>query len=75
MSFNCIRSARPIITKLNTHTMSNVNGVIFNLTGTLMDHGGQAPTTAVKLGFLAYGIHVPRQVICKLAGQTMYRLH
>lgn len=72
MSSNFMRSARPIIAKLNTGVMSNINGVIFNLTGTLMDHGGQCPTTAVKLGFLAYGIHVPRQVICKLAGQSMY---
>lgn len=67
-----IRLARPTISKLNTPTMSKLTGVIFNLTGTLMDHGGQAPTSAVKSGFLTYGIHVPQRIISESAGQTMY---
>ncbi len=37
-----------------------------------MDHGGQAPQSAIKSGFLAYGIHVPKQVIREYAGQTIH---
>jgi hypothetical protein len=52
--------------------MSKLTEVIFNLIGTLMDHGGKAPSSAVKSGFLTYGIHVPQHIISESAGQTMY---
>ena len=72
MSLTHLNTARPAISKLFPGILQRVHGVIFNMTGTLMDHGGQAPISAVKSGFLAYGIHVSRRVICEFAGQTMY---
>ncbi len=72
MAYNTLRAARPTIYKLTPSILQKVNGVIFNLTGTLMDHGGQAPQSAIKSGFLAYGIHVPGQVIREYAGQTIH---
>lgn len=53
-------------------TITGLHGVIFNLTGTLVDHGGYAPTTAVSAGFAAYGVHVPDHIIRKHSGLPMH---
>lgn len=71
MNLSNLNMARPVISKLAPGILHRVYGVIFNLTGTLIDHGGQAPMTAIKSGFLAYGIYVPRHIIREFAGQTM----